>query len=951
MPAATAALSLDPSVAAASVHDGIVTLIGRGPGATNVIVVTGKETVTFRVEVGEPPLRVLPGLRGGRTRDGASGYYEARYGSNPGVLQGDMSFSRRDGDRRTELTLGGAAPLGGDASAPFSIPQASFTLGTPARELTLLDRTIANSPLTISRSSVRGVYLREGPWQLNAGYSFFSTFEHLLLPTEKEAVAGVAYRHAITRYSSLTPNLFYFDGPALERSGALGTLLYELRTPSDLNVTAELGVSRSLAGAVEIDFDRPNRRAWAKVRLAPSDMPSLTTDQQSGRLVEGGSFWRGDKSTISASVSSRRYSQPGIDQTSSLASLDLQRRLTRHWTIQGGSGISIFETGSEPASRISNVTLPLAVSFSASHIGAGADYQFSRETARNLGGHLFRVHLDGSARGFRLSGFGERQSQAPTARQVLTDIPWLQPMLDRLGLSATTPQQLADLLRTNAELSAYGYANSIEIDVTPVRTRFGATLGWSDSGPRRSQFSASTLFNRDESVGGSSSTAVHSLSFSQRLDDATEAYLTWSALCGQRSIATDCQPVMFASLRRTLNSGPGFLAPRGGHIDGVVFTDDKALGVYTSDLPPLAGVEVILDNVQRTRTDSNGRFRFDGVSAGAHLVEARYTSDQPTFFTTPWPARVETGSSVHFGVARSRSSLRGVVLADAGTGIEGVLVRLVGADSRTSARTADDGTFVAEGLAPGDYDVSIDTGSVPVGYPVDDIPAQRVRVGKTEPGRARFVLRPFRSIAGRARMLDRHSGQYVGVAGTTVQLLPLGRTSMTDARGRFAFRNLPAGHYTIVAKQAGRENTAAVNVPEGPAIVTDVEVTMQPATMAASIDELLDALTEQSAASGQTADERVQGAFYTIEVASSSNARHARGMVDELKSAGHAAYLELTAPPGNGPYHVRVGQYSTRAEANRRARSLETALGWRMSVTAVLSDSVARGKNTAGYVR
>ncbi|MDQ3347019.1 MAG: carboxypeptidase-like regulatory domain-containing protein [Acidobacteriota bacterium] len=329
----------------------------------------------------------------------------------------------------------------------------------------------------------------------------------------------------------------------------------------------------------------------------------------------------------------------------------------------------------------------------------------------------------------------------------------------RLGLAANTPQQLADLLRTNAELSAYGYANSIQIDVTPVRTRLGATAGWSGSGARRPHLSMSTLFNREGSVNTTSTGAVHSMSYSQRLDGATEVYLTWSALCRGRSVSPACQPVMFASLRRALTSGPGFLAPRSGHIDGAVFKDDKALGVYSSELPPLAGVEVILDNLHHTRTDDAGRFRFDDVSHGAHLVEARYTSDQPTFFTTPSPAQVDTGASVHFGVAWSRSSLRGVVLADGGTGINGVLLHVISGDRRMIARTADDGTFVVEGLAPGEYDVAIDAGSVPAGYPVDSLVAQRVRVEQTEPGRARFVLRPYRSIAGRARMLDRNSGR------------------------------------------------------------------------------------------------------------------------------------------------------------------------------------------------
>jgi len=248
------------------------------------------------------------------------------------------------------------------------------------------------------------------------------------------------------------------------------------------------------------------------------------------------------------------------------------------------------------------LTVPLGASFSNAHAGAGVDYQFSRETERDLGGHLFRVNLSGAIGAFRLSGFGERQTQAPTARQIFTEIPWLQPLLDRLGLTANTPQQLADLLRTNAELSAYGYANSIQLDITPERSRVGATVAWSGTGALRPQLSLSTLFNRDVAVDRTSSGAVHSMSYSQRLDAATEMFVTWSALCHDHFLSSACQPAMFASLRRALNSGPAFLAPRGGRIDGVVFKDDKALGLYSSDLPPLADPRQRVPEWRRSRS-------------------------------------------------------------------------------------------------------------------------------------------------------------------------------------------------------------------------------------------------------------------------------------------------------------------------------------------------------------
>jgi cell division septation protein DedD len=72
---------------------------------------------------------------------------------------------------------------------------------------------------------------------------------------------------------------------------------------------------------------------------------------------------------------------------------------------------------------------------------------------------------------------------------------------------------------------------------------------------------------------------------------------------------------------------------------------------------------------------------------------------------------------------------------------------------------------------------------------------------------------------------------------------------------------------------------------------------------------------------------------FTIQIASSTNERHARAMVNELKDAGHAAYLVEPPAAHGGAYQVRVGRYLTLAEADRWARSLERSLGWRLRVT------------------
>jgi cell division septation protein DedD len=376
----------------------------------------------------------------------------------------------------------------------------------------------------------------------------------------------------------------------------------------------------------------------------------------------------------------------------------------------------------------------------------------------------------------------------------------------------------------------------------------------------------------------------------------------------------------------------------------------------------LADVAIVLDEARYTRTDVSGHFRFDDVERGRHRVEARYAPGEPTFFTTPSPVDVATGTSVVFGIAPSRSSLRGVVRTDAGAALSDVVIQIAGNNRRISVRTGDDGTFAAEGLEAGDYDVSVEAGSIPAGYPVESLAPQHIHVEQERPGRVTFVLRPYRSIAGRARVFNRETGKYEVLSGAVLELDPLKRSSITDGNGRFVFRDLPAGTYAVVARLDGQEQRSAVTLAEGPTIVRDIDVALMPppdVTAGARVASLT-----RAAIAGKGSVERADArplsvepnaaprpSAFTIEVSAAPNARYVHAMVEELRGAGHAAYVvDRQAPGGNGVYHVRVGTYATRAEADRSARSLERSLGWRMSVMAV-TPGITSPRSATAYVR
>jgi cell division septation protein DedD len=176
-----------------------------------------------------------------------------------------------------------------------------------------------------------------------------------------------------------------------------------------------------------------------------------------------------------------------------------------------------------------------------------------------------------------------------------------------------------------------------------------------------------------------------------------------------------------------------------------------------------------------------------------------------------------------------------------------------------------------------------------------------------------------------------------------VELRPLGRRSVTDANGLYTFRDLPSGEYTIVAMHKGQERNVPFSVPDGPTFMKDMDVALVPAADVVIGGPLL---AKASHAPATAPTERIDGpeprhmktptadAAFTIHVAASTNARHARAMVNELRNAGHAAYLVESAAAGPGGYQVRVGPYSTLADADRSARTLEQTLGRRLRVTA-----------------
>ena len=303
---------------------------------------------------------------------------------------------------------------------------------------------------------------------------------------------------------------------------------------------------------------------------------------------------------------------------------------------------------------------------------------------------------------------------------------------------------------------------------------------------------------------------------------------------------------------------------------GVVYLDANQSGLQDSGEAGIGGVAVQLTGTMasgvpisvNTSTRADGGFSFTGLSAGTYsLVETqpvRYVDGRETAGTASGqvnnsafgndaslnridqialPAGVDATGYLFGEQPGLPGSISGRVYADdnrngqadAGEGLPGVTVRLVGASVSTSPPTVQtdaEGRYRFENVKPGVYTVV----HVPVtgyldypgaaGTDVGSINGSRVGTaalnlisGVDLPSGAQGVGYDFREIGARIEGVvyvdNDHNGRIdageAGLAGVTVTLREatgrITRSTQTDAQGRYQFIALPAGTYTLEEAQ------------------------------------------------------------------------------------------------------------------------------------------------------
>ncbi|HEV7428901.1 MAG TPA: carboxypeptidase regulatory-like domain-containing protein [Thermoanaerobaculia bacterium] len=780
---ATAAYTLEPGVAEPALRNGAVTLIARAYGVTQLVVVSGANVQTINIVVRMQRAKEIAARNSAAASGGA---VSARYMSSSREVQTSIETKSTSAEReqRLQATIihGGVA---GRASGSTAIASASYSINTPKTRVTLLDEAVHTAPLVIEQQIVRGVHVESRGVAIDAGVTAPGFYDGIVLPLHRQFVAAASYAWKVS------PNLTIQPAAIVTQRQGIVSLLARYERGDALQATGEIAQGRGTAAAFSLFADSEKQKLAVTVAWRPRRF--VTASAYDHRGLTSSAAWSATISprlSATASGSIDHAILTNYEQRSQTASAEVRLKATKTLSIFGGARYGGFDSIVPAAASVRSLTIPVGMTYDARAFSATALARFGDQT------------LNGRARGYRLSARGsvgrvsanafvDTETNAPTLDLIFRERPDLELLLQQLGLSASSPEDIARILRDHADLIGADVISSATVNLAPRRTLAG--LDVSLLGERQS-LRLRLLRNRIESVASTSTLSTAALTYTRRLGDASAFDITGGLLLLNR----ERTPYVDVTLRHSFDGLPSFGR---GSISGVVFADDEMTGHGDG----LAGVTVQLDAMTTTQTDGGGGFTFRGLNSEVHQVTVHLQSPD-SYFTTASRVDASSGDRIRVGIAHTPARVSGRVRNDAGLPVQSVNLTLTRGQQVLSAVSDSAGAFEFI-TVPGQWTLAADAQSLPAGYAADIAPLslQLTRGASTN---AAISVRAMRTISGAINSCG-HA--------VNIDVAPLGRHVTTDNDGHFVIRNLPSGNVTL-------NGTTRVTLPEGPALIKDVRV-------------------------------------------------------------------------------------------------------------------------------
>jgi hypothetical protein len=511
-------------------------------------------------------------------------------------------------------------------------------------------------------------------------------------------VFGASYSRPLSPAWRLTPSVFAYpsrqDDPS--RRGAVASLLVAYAPDESLHLTSELGLSRGVGAAFSLTSVGARNRLRADLRYQPRDFAVAGPGTIRGSYADLAWSTHAGPLTADTTGSYDDYVLPHFEQRSVASAVDLRYRIAQPLALVAGARYSAFEGIVPAAQHVTNLVVPAGVTVDFAHAGGSAIVRFGDHSADGTM-RGFRVTGRASAGGFSASAYVDRQNDTPTLQLIFLQRPDLALALERLGFEATSPDDIARILRDNASLLNLGVIEGASVNLTPHRDQAGLEVAWTGSSAARQRLRLRIFSNRLESVASTTTSRLAMLSYARRLTGATDLEATVARFSG-----SGARNSVDVALRHSFDDLPRLGR---GEISGAVTLDDGT---------PLAGVDVQLDAARATKTDARGRYAFAGVDAAKHQVTA-HLPRADAYFTGASRVDAGAGDVVNFGMAFAAERLASRVVSDAGIGIGGVRVVIVAGARRFAATTDSTGAFAVMGPR-GDWSAEIDSDVLPDGY-------------------------------------------------------------------------------------------------------------------------------------------------------------------------------------------------------------------------------------------